>query len=112
MDAIAALELAVLRALCASPAPQEKWAALAAQLSAHRWREPDHKVVYDALRQARARDAKTWRDQLPAQTTRMGFPDLDWSIYLEPKEISTGRNSEANTEELIRDLKESSEHGG
>ncbi len=76
------------------------WNRLAASLSAYSWQVPDHRVVYDALRGIRSRDAATRRDQLPAQVTRMGFPDLNCSVYFAPTEIS-----EREIEGLVRQLK-------
>jgi hypothetical protein len=97
---ICALELAILRALCAIPNVHRKWAALARQLADHRWQEPDHAVVYEALRRVRGRYSMTWRNQLPAQATRMGFPDIDWPNYLEFE-----GNSSAELEHLVRQLR-------
>jgi hypothetical protein len=56
-------------------------------------------VVYEALRAIRSRDPSTRRDQLPAQVTRMGFPDLDWSLYFGGAELPT-----SGIEDLIRRL--------
>jgi hypothetical protein len=81
---ISDLELAILRALCAMP---NGWDEVARQLANYSWQEEDHEVVYKALRRVRGRGAKTLRDQLPAQTTRMGFPDIDWKIYFESERI-------------------------
>ena len=97
---VVAIERKILRALCAAVSDPTEWDQLASQLSVYRWQEPDHKVVYDALRAIRSRDPKTRRDQLPAQATRMGFPDLDWSLYFESAGLSTNE-----IEGLIRQLK-------
>jgi hypothetical protein len=87
-DTVAALERRILLALCNGASDPAEWNQLAGQLSAYQWKDPDHKVVYEALRGIRTRDAKTRRDQLPAQATRMGFPDVDWSLYFGSEEIS------------------------
>jgi hypothetical protein len=94
------LERRILQALCALEITPQNWDRFAASLSDYSWREPDHRVVYDALRGIRSHDASTRRDQLPAQVTRMGFPDVDWSLY-----IGSGEMAEAEIEELIRRLK-------
>jgi hypothetical protein len=99
-DTITTLERKILRALCAGVTDQSDWDRLANQLSAYCWQDPDHKVVHDALRAIRSRDPKTRRDEVPAQATRMGFPDLDWSLYFEANELSA-----AEVEGLIRKLK-------
>jgi hypothetical protein len=99
-DDITDLERRILRALCRLEISPLNWNRLAASLSEYSWREPDHRVVYDALRGIRSRDATTRRDQLPAQVTRMGFPDVDWSLYFGAEEMP-----DREIEELIRQLK-------
>jgi hypothetical protein len=56
-------------------------AAIVARLLAHRWQDPEHRVVFEALRSLPGRHAAELREQLPAQVTRMGFPDVDWDEY-------------------------------
>lgn len=97
---IAALERQLLGALCAGVGDAADWDRFAGELSAHHWQDPDHKVVYQALRAIKSRDAKTRRDELPAQVTRMGFPDVDWNLYFEREEFSA-----PEIEKLIRQLK-------
>jgi hypothetical protein len=84
---IADLERRTLRALCGREIAAQAWDQLTGALAEYSWQEPDHRVVYDALRGIRSRDAKARRDQLPAQATRMGFPDVDWSLYFAHEEI-------------------------
>jgi len=96
---IAALERLVLRALCAGAGNAVDWERLASELSVYHWQDPDHKVVYQALRAIKSRDSKTRRDELPAQVTRMGFPDVDWSLYFESDGLSA-----PEIEELITRL--------
>jgi hypothetical protein len=106
---IASLERDVLRTLCAWVGAAAKWEAVNRSLSSYAWQEPEHKVVYEALRRIRSRSTKAWRDQLPAQATRMGFPDVDWQSYLDANETPL---SQKQLEELIRDLKTSvASHG-
>ncbi len=102
-DTIAELERQILSALCIGVSSPDDWNQLANQLSVHRWQDPDHKVVYEALRAVRSRDPKTRRDQLPAQVTRMGFPDVDCKPYCEPE-----RAPETNLADLIRRLEAAS----
>ena len=82
-------------------APGE-WNEIEGQLSDYVWRGADHAVVYEAIVRARKCDPKRWREQLPAQTTRMGFPDVDWNVLYEPTPPITG---EAQPHGLIRELK-------
>lgn len=99
---IASLERSVLRALCAWVGVAAKWETVNSSLVDYVWQEPEHKVVYEALRRIRSRSTKAWRDQLPAQATRMGFPDVDWESYLDVNETPL---SQKQLDELIRDLK-------
>ncbi len=75
------IERQILRALCGGHLHSTDWNRLAGRLASHAWSDPEHKVVYDALRAVRSNDANTRREQLPAQATRMGFPDVDWGTY-------------------------------
>jgi len=83
-NSILALERHIVQAFCVGEYPPDDWDILASQLAEYRWLDPDHKVVFEALRAIKSRDPKTRRDELPAQVTRMGFPDVDWKAYFEP----------------------------
>jgi hypothetical protein len=100
-DRIKLLERRILQALCGLEIAPQNWDRLAGSISEYSWREPDHRVVYDALRGIRTQDSTTRRDQLPAQVTRMGFPDVDWSLYFGSEEMP-----DCEIEELIRRLKD------
>ena len=100
LNTVSKLEREILRALCGRDRAARDWSRLTGQLTAYSWQEPDHQVVFDALRGIRSHDAKTRRDQLPAQATRMGFPDIDWGLYLVRRKLS-----EPAIEILIRKLK-------
>jgi hypothetical protein len=80
-----------------------EWNRLASELSGHQWQDPDHKVVYEALRAIKSRDPKTRRIEIPAQVTRMGFPDVDWNLYFDATQLST-----SEIEGLIRRLRQDS----
>jgi hypothetical protein len=97
---ISELERQVLKALCSGAGDVDNRDRLASELTAYRWQDPDHKVVYEALRAIRSRDPKTRRDELPAQVTRMGFPDVDWRLYFEPE-----HQLETDLQDLIRRLR-------
>lgn len=50
-------------------------------LSMYHWLEPEHATVFQAIRAVAKGDHLRLRAELPAQATRMGFPDVDWPQY-------------------------------
>ncbi len=56
-------------------------AAILSKLCTHRWQDPEHRVVFEALTLLPGRQATQLREQLSAQATRMGFPDVNWHKY-------------------------------
>ena len=77
------IERDILRELCAGQIESRQWHSIVNRLFAYEWKDPEHKVVFDAWRAIKSDDALTRRQELPAQVTRMGFPDLDWGKYLD-----------------------------
>ena len=98
------LELTLLRALCNRPTndPRE-WARVAKELADHPWQQPDHRVVFEALRRIGTWDPQTLAQQLPSEATRMGFPDISWDQYFTPSQVPI---APAYVEDLIRTLKQ------
>ena len=80
---ILGLEREILRALCASPHLTGDRRTLLRPLASHVWRDPEHRVVYEALLRTLTRDPGALRSELPATATRMGFPDVEWSEYFQ-----------------------------
>jgi len=76
------IERKIIRALCSNAVSPSDWLKGVARLATHTWMDPEHKVLYGALQVLRTSDAQARREQLPAQATRMGFPDVDWQRYL------------------------------
>jgi hypothetical protein len=78
------LEREVLRSLCgmASVRDAQRYAA---QLENHPWADSECRIVYEALMRTVAREIKAWRNELPAEATRMGFPDVEWENYFTSK---------------------------
>jgi hypothetical protein len=83
------LERRILRGLCGLASVREA-KAHAAQMEGYAWLNPEHRIVFEALKRLPTRDTKAWRDELPAQATRMGFPDLDWRNYFGAKRMRRG----------------------
>jgi hypothetical protein len=99
--AIIRAERLVLRALSTRFLRPTEWIEIDRKLAGYSWREPDHAIIYEAITRARSRDPKRWREQLAAQTTRMGFPDLDWESFLRPSATGT---AEPSLNQLIQAL--------
>jgi hypothetical protein len=97
---VLSLELEILRALCTpqdSGVPSE---AILQSLAHHDWQDPEHRIVFEALRRLGSRASARVREELPATATRMGFPDVDWKPYFDANEIAGA----ARIESLIRAL--------
>ena len=82
-------ERLALQFLCANPAASAAQ-KLKSRLSSYKWRNADHSVVFEALTRLNfAATAAQLREQLPAQLTRLGFPDVNYEVFFEgqiPKE--------------------------
>jgi len=94
------IEAAILRALCSETTTEAARQRAVRDLTGYAWRETDHAVLFQAIAGTSRREGAKWREDLPARTTRMGFPDLDWAIYLKP-----GRGKRPPLETLISRLK-------
>jgi hypothetical protein len=94
------LEREILRALCASPHLTADRGGLLSALTSYEWRDPEHRVVYEALLRSLTGGSGALGSELPATATRMGFPDVDWAEYFKPSEASQA----AEVERCIRAL--------
>jgi len=81
MDQALALERDILRALCNSRYLPAQRGELLDELVSHTWRSGEHRVVYEALKRSANGEPDSLRAELPAATTRLGFPDIDWGEY-------------------------------
>lgn len=52
---------------------------------------PDHQVVYAAVSQVFRAAGKVSLDGVAAQTTRAGFPDIDWTYYFREDSDEAGK---------------------
>lgn len=77
----AELERGVLRLLCHAKLTRSAFAKIVGALREYSWRDVEHGLVYAAIERLGSRDPKELRQELPAQATRMGFPDIDWQNY-------------------------------
>jgi hypothetical protein len=102
----AEIEREILQTLCRATVAHGDWDKIADALANYPWTQPEHGVVYAALIHARKRAPKAWREELPAQATRMGFPDVDWARYSSlPEKKNSARD--ARLKKLVRALKTS-----
>jgi hypothetical protein len=76
------LEDRILRLLCSNSLSREDLHRAINNLTAYTWVEPEHDVVFQAVQRVATGSRRRLRDELPAQLTRMGFPDVNWPQYL------------------------------
>lgn len=78
-ERVAAIEFALLRALCSDAAAlgADAWQ----EIGAYRFSSPLHQVVFDALRYVRDAAPDGVRAALLVELTRRGFPDVDVSPF-------------------------------
>lgn len=86
-------EKTLLRALCQGVLQGDRREQACRLLASHRFAEPEHGVLFAALRMLRASNASAIREQLPARLVNLGFPDFDLAPYLNapppaPEEIT------------------------
>jgi hypothetical protein len=91
----------LLRRLCESGVERISPDSLQS-LAVYSWSSPDHRVVFDALVHLAGIPRAALRDLLPAETTRMGFPDIAWDRFFSPPESTP--DSHRATGELIEAL--------
>ena len=75
------LEGRILRLLCSDSLSREEKSRAINEVDKYAWCEPEHDVLFQAIRRIGACDGRRLREELPAQLTRMGFPDVNWDQY-------------------------------
>lgn len=90
------LERSILRALCLGQAATTE--GVTHFLAVHAWQDQEHRVVFEAIQKLRVHHSESLRERLPAQATRMGFPDVAWHTYFAPADAL------ADLHQLIREL--------
>jgi hypothetical protein len=86
-----ATEVRLLQLLCQiSPGPErsEIFEQILSEPHGYHWRIPEQEVIFQALVQLSGLSGEALRGTLPAQLTRMGFPDIDLTAYFRPLETS------------------------
>lgn len=95
------IELAILRTLLAiggEAAESADMTQTIASLDKRAWRDAEHRVVYRCWRTARRNRAVPLREEMAAQATRMGHPDIEWPTYFQES------SSEMSLHDLLRTL--------
>ena len=98
------IERDLLRALCQSSTPAELSAKARSGLENYSWQGSDHQTIFEALLSIGTARGRSLREQLAAQATRMGFPDINWDEYFEQASAAAGE-SKRSVMELARELK-------
>jgi hypothetical protein len=93
------LERDTLCALCIRASANARRETVMRELSNHVWQDAEHRVVFEAIQRLSSSDPKLLQEQLPAQATRMGFPDVDWENYFKPAD-----EAESDFDALVHEL--------
>ena len=95
------LERDILRAICCgSKLSGSALEDALRDLEDYRWQIAEHRIVYAAVAALQQSHGESLVEQLPAQATRMGFPDVDWELYLKACE-----DARTDVPAMIRALK-------
>jgi hypothetical protein len=79
------LERELLRQLCRATLGRRARSRIARELREYEWQDIEHGLVYAAIERLGSLHPKMLAAQLPAEATRMGFPDVDWKEYFSPE---------------------------
>lgn len=85
----------ILTLLCGGSVTRQARDDVVRRLAGYEWNSAEHRVVYDAIRRIGAEPAARLRERLPAETTRMGFPDVEWDNYLRRNESDAAQRTTA-----------------
>ena len=95
-------ERALLRRLCRSGGISAVSSDEQRTLRRYRWVGRDHQTIFEALVRLASAPASALRERLPAEATRMGFPDIQWEAYF--KEAAVGQETGDTVAELIHKM--------
>jgi hypothetical protein len=76
-----ALEREVLQVLCGAASDSAFRAECFVLLASYRFIEPEHQVMFDALRGLPPSDTRVLRERLIVRLNNQGFPDIDLSHF-------------------------------
>jgi hypothetical protein len=80
------LELSILRTLISHAETGDfveasEISQIIKELTNYGWSDQEHRVVFGCLRVCRGQRAVRLREEMAAQATRMGHPDVAWDLY-------------------------------
>jgi len=101
---LTAVERDVLRQLCRARLTRSAWAEIERELGGYTWQDVEHGLVYAAIERLGHHHAAVLREQLPAQATRMGFPEINWQAYFPSQSSGPRTSNAAKIRRLIRAL--------
>jgi hypothetical protein len=78
------VERLLLGALCAGPLFPEDRSDILRSIADYNWIQPDHSVIYEALRRSRQRGSPALREHIVSEITRLGFPDIEVDPFFNP----------------------------
>jgi hypothetical protein len=85
------LERSVLRKMCAATPGARSLSEAKKMLEPYVWRDADNRVVFESLcGLSSGLTSAQLREQLPAQATRLGFPDVAWENYFTQDDLDAG----------------------
>ena len=83
-------ELLVLRAMCQGTPQKRVWNEGVQILRDYRFRESDHQVIFETLREINTDDPRIIRGLLPTRLTNKGFPTIDVDTLFVPHNLTEG----------------------
>jgi hypothetical protein len=78
------IERLMLGALCTGPISLEDRGEALRSLTNYNWILPDHRVIYEVLRRSRQPNSAALRENILAEITRLGFPDIEFEPFFNP----------------------------
>ncbi|MGH9683488.1 MAG: hypothetical protein ACRD4S_07750 [Candidatus Acidiferrales bacterium] len=84
-------ERTILARLCGGSLTHQAREAVVRTLAGYAWNIAEHRIVYDAIRRIGGESPERLRERLPAEATRMGFPDVEWDNYFHRDEAETAQ---------------------
>lgn len=82
-------EKELLRCLCASGEDIAQRREVFQKLQQYSWCDNDHRILFEAIGGMLARNSQKLLQDLPAELTRRGFPDISCDALFAPSELNS-----------------------